>query len=103
MIGGMATARMTDSDVTNNFAAVLQKIREGIEVVVEQNHRPVALIRAPLPQAVCCLSASLWLKRAVQQRFLPKELRNAANHGSRQLGSSARFQYRDRSRTAAPR
>ena len=50
MIGGMATVRMTDSDVRNNFAAVLQKIREGIEVVVEQNHRPVALIRSPLPQ-----------------------------------------------------
>lgn len=50
MIGGMATVRMTDSDVANNFAAVLQKIREGIEVVVEQNHRPVALIRSPLPQ-----------------------------------------------------
>lgn len=50
MIGSMATVRMTDSDVISNFAAVLQKIREGIEVVVEQNHRPVALIRSPLPE-----------------------------------------------------
>jgi len=48
MIGGVATVRMTDSDVTSNFAAVLKKIGEGIEVVVEQNHRPVALIRSPL-------------------------------------------------------
>jgi antitoxin (DNA-binding transcriptional repressor) of toxin-antitoxin stability system len=50
MIGGMATVHMTSSEVTSNFAAVLQKIREGVEVVVEQDHRPVALIRSPLPQ-----------------------------------------------------
>ena len=50
MIGMMASVRMSDSEVTNNFAAVLEKVREGVEVVVEQDHRPVALIRSPLPQ-----------------------------------------------------
>lgn len=50
MIEVMATVRMSDSEVTNNFAAVLEKVRQGIEVVVEQDHRPVALIRSPLPQ-----------------------------------------------------
>ncbi len=38
---------MTFSEVTNDCGAVLQKIREGVEVVVEQDHRPVALIRLP--------------------------------------------------------
>ncbi|MBV9158094.1 MAG: hypothetical protein JO097_17650 [Acidobacteriaceae bacterium] len=38
---------MTDSEVTSNFAAVLETIRTGVEVVVEQDHRPVALIRSP--------------------------------------------------------
>jgi antitoxin (DNA-binding transcriptional repressor) of toxin-antitoxin stability system len=46
----MATVHMTDNEVTNNFAAVLENIRKGVEVVVEQDHRPVALIRSPLAQ-----------------------------------------------------
>ena len=49
MIRGMATVHMTDTEVTNNFAAVLENIRKGVEVVVEQDHRPVALI----PLAAC--------------------------------------------------
>ena len=36
----MATVHMTESEVTHNFAAVLEKIRTGAEVVVEQNQRP---------------------------------------------------------------
>jgi hypothetical protein len=47
MIKGMATVHMTDDEVSNNFAAVLENIRKGVEVVVEQNHPPVALIRSP--------------------------------------------------------
>ncbi|HEY3457726.1 MAG TPA: hypothetical protein VGK64_24315 [Bryobacteraceae bacterium] len=47
MIKTMATVHMTDNEVTNNFAAVLEKIRNGVEVVVEQDHRPVAVIRSP--------------------------------------------------------
>lgn len=50
MIGGMATVHMTEGEVTNNFATALENIRKGIDVVVEQDHRPVALIRSPLPQ-----------------------------------------------------
>jgi antitoxin (DNA-binding transcriptional repressor) of toxin-antitoxin stability system len=47
MIEDMATVHMTYNEVSNNFAAVLENIRNGVEVVVEQDHRPVALIRAP--------------------------------------------------------
>jgi uncharacterized protein YbaP (TraB family) len=35
----IATVHMTDHEVTNNFAAVLEKIRTGIEVVVEQDQK----------------------------------------------------------------
>jgi antitoxin (DNA-binding transcriptional repressor) of toxin-antitoxin stability system len=38
---------MTDTEVANNFAAVLDKIRNGVEVVVEQDHHAVAVIRPP--------------------------------------------------------
>jgi antitoxin (DNA-binding transcriptional repressor) of toxin-antitoxin stability system len=51
---------MTDNEVTSNFAAVLEKIRKGVEVIVEQDNRPVALIRSPhSPRAVCCPSVLL--------------------------------------------
>jgi len=52
---------MTEGEVARNFAAVLQKIREGVEVVVEQDHRPVAVIRPPArsgrPISECIASA----------------------------------------------
>lgn len=35
---------MTEAEVTKNFAAVLDSLRQGTEVVVEQDHRPVAII-----------------------------------------------------------
>ncbi len=41
---------MTDIEVSNNFAAVLQNIRNGVEVVVEQDPRPVALISSLKPE-----------------------------------------------------
>jgi antitoxin (DNA-binding transcriptional repressor) of toxin-antitoxin stability system len=46
----MSTVYMNENDVAANFAGVLEKIRNGLEVVVEQDHRPVAVIRAPLEE-----------------------------------------------------
>ena len=47
MINSVAAVRMTEAEVTGDFAAVLEKLRHGTEVIVEQNHRPVAVIRLP--------------------------------------------------------
>ena len=41
----MAHVHMGEAEVAKNFAAVLEKVRQGIEVMVEQDHRPVAVIR----------------------------------------------------------
>ena len=61
IIESMATIHMSDSEVTSNFAAVLDKVRNGVEVVVEQDHLPVALIRSPKrsgkPISECIASA----------------------------------------------
>ena len=46
MIKDMAQVHMTEADVINNFASVLEKLKQGGEVIVEQDHRPVAVIRA---------------------------------------------------------
>ena len=43
----MTQFHMTEAQVTEDFAAVLEKLRQGAEVVVEQDHRPVAVIRPP--------------------------------------------------------
>jgi antitoxin (DNA-binding transcriptional repressor) of toxin-antitoxin stability system len=44
MIEYMERLRMTDAEVANNFAALLEKLRHGTEVVVERDNRPVAVI-----------------------------------------------------------
>lgn len=36
---------MTDTEVAKDFAGVLEKLRQGAEVVVEKDHRAVAVIR----------------------------------------------------------
>lgn len=36
---------MSEAEVTRNFAAVLERLAQGDEVIVEQDHRPVAVIK----------------------------------------------------------
>ena len=47
MIEVMATVRITEAELARDIHAVLAQVQEGIEVIVEQNHRPVAVIRTP--------------------------------------------------------
>jgi antitoxin (DNA-binding transcriptional repressor) of toxin-antitoxin stability system len=49
MIEDMATVHMTEAEVAANFAAVLEKVRQGAEIVVEHNHEPVAVMRPAAP------------------------------------------------------
>ena len=41
----MATVHMSETEVAQNLHAVLTKVRQGVDVVIEQNHRPVAVIK----------------------------------------------------------
>ena len=41
---------MTEGEVTKDFAGVLEKVRRGVEIVVEQDHLPIAVIRSPIPK-----------------------------------------------------
>jgi antitoxin (DNA-binding transcriptional repressor) of toxin-antitoxin stability system len=47
MIGVIATFRISEAEFARNIQAVLAKVREGVEVIVEQDHRPVAVIKTP--------------------------------------------------------
>lgn len=46
MIKDMPRVRMTQTEVTSDFSAVLEKLRQGSDVVVEQEERPIAIISA---------------------------------------------------------
>lgn len=47
MIEEMATVRITETELARDIHAVLTKVSEGVEVIVERDHRPVAVIKTP--------------------------------------------------------
>jgi hypothetical protein len=47
MIEEMATVRITEAELASDIHAVLAKVQEGVEVIVERDHRPVAVIKTP--------------------------------------------------------
>jgi antitoxin (DNA-binding transcriptional repressor) of toxin-antitoxin stability system len=47
MIEAMTTIRITEAELARDIHAVLAKVQEGVEVIVEQDHGPVAVIRTP--------------------------------------------------------
>ena len=49
MIQGMSIVRITEIELARDVHAVLEKVQQGVEVIVEQNHRPVAVIKATKP------------------------------------------------------
>lgn len=49
MIESMAVVHMTEAEVVKDIAGVLAQVRRGVEVVVEHDHRAVAVIKPPRP------------------------------------------------------
>ncbi len=49
MIESMAVVHMSEADVVKDIAAVLAKVRQGSEIVIEQGNRPVAVIKPSKP------------------------------------------------------
>ena len=47
MIEDMAQVHISEAELARDLHAVLEKVRQGAEVVVEQDNRPVAVIRPP--------------------------------------------------------
>lgn len=58
------TVHMTEAEVARDLHEVLEKVRQGIEVVIEQDHRPVAVIKPskpggrPISEVIAALEAS---------------------------------------------
>ncbi len=55
---------MTEAEVARNLPAVLEKVQRGVEVVIERDNRPVAVIKAPgaqgrmMSEVIAALEAS---------------------------------------------
>ena len=47
MIEIMSIVRITETELARDLHAVLEKVQQGVEIIVEQDHRPVAVIRSP--------------------------------------------------------
>ena len=47
MIEAMASVRITEAELARDLHALLAKVQEGVEVIVEQDHRTLAVIRSP--------------------------------------------------------
>ena len=45
----MATVHMSEAEVARDLHAVLVKVQQGVEVVIEQDHRPIAVLKSSSP------------------------------------------------------
>ena len=45
----MVTVHMSEAEVARDLHAVLAKVQQGVEVVIEQDHRPIAVLKSPVP------------------------------------------------------
>lgn len=43
----MATLHMSEAELTGDVHAALGKVQAGAEIIIEQDHRPVAVIHSP--------------------------------------------------------
>lgn len=59
---GMAQVRVSESEAVRDMAAVLDRVRRGDEVVIENNLEPVAVVQPPLPAGRTIDDAIAWLK-----------------------------------------
>jgi antitoxin (DNA-binding transcriptional repressor) of toxin-antitoxin stability system len=41
------TVHMTEAELARDLHTVLEKVRQGVEVVIERDSRPVAVLKAP--------------------------------------------------------
>ena len=49
MMNDMSTVRITETELARDVHAIMEKVQQGVEVIIEHNHRPVAVIKASKP------------------------------------------------------
>ena len=66
MIEVMAALHISEAELARDLHAVLERVRQGGEVVVEQDHQPVAVLR-PAEEQPRTLSESITIARQREQ------------------------------------
>ncbi len=66
------TVRITEAELARDIHALLAQVQAGVEVVVEQDHRPVAILRSPHPKGRS-LSECIALAEARGATAIPDE------------------------------
>ena len=69
MIEDRMTVRITEAELASDIHAVLARVQEGDEVIVEQDHRAVAVIKMPTPGPGSKLSECIALAKAHEQEL----------------------------------
>ncbi len=84
----MGTLRITEAELARDVHVVLSRVQEGMEVIVEQDHRPVAVIRAPQREGRL-LSESIALAESRGTTAIPamRGSRATSKKGSRSAAS----------------
>ena len=59
----MATLHITEAELARDVHAVLEQVKQGGEVVIEQDSRPVAIIQSAPPPAGRLVSESIAIAR----------------------------------------
>ena len=68
MIEDGMRVRITETELARDTHAVLAKVQEGVEVIVEQDHRPVAVIKTP-PRAGRKISECIALAKSYEEKL----------------------------------
>jgi antitoxin (DNA-binding transcriptional repressor) of toxin-antitoxin stability system len=68
----VATVHITAGELADDVPGVLAKVRNGLEVIVEQDHHPIAIIRPPSVRGRM-LSESIALAEARGTTAIPDE------------------------------
>jgi antitoxin (DNA-binding transcriptional repressor) of toxin-antitoxin stability system len=87
----MAIVHMSEAEVARDFHAVLAKVQQGVEIVIEQDHRPVAVLK---PSASVRpgrkLSECIALAKAYEAKLGSGPIPDEAFAGDVQAGIDAR-------------
>jgi antitoxin (DNA-binding transcriptional repressor) of toxin-antitoxin stability system len=83
MIEDMAQVHMSEAEVARDLHAVLEKVRQGAEVIVERDAKPVAVIKAPQfrgrPIDECIAEAEAHGSHATLDEDFAKDLEDIIN------------------------
>ena len=78
------TIHMGEAEVARDLHAVLAQAQQGIEIVIEQDHRPIAVIKQPPPVGRMISEILADLKRllmTISYTMSRKGLNISGNHG----------------------